>query len=67
MRGLLRSGARKVRSGSRRSYFFYDFLKLLNHPARLRHRFLVIRICGAQLQQFTPNWIPGGSDRSLIE
>src|SRR5215831_16754049 len=58
VRGLLRSrpekGADPIRG---RSHFFDDFLKLLNHPARLDHRFLLIENLRTQLQQFTPNWI----------
>ena len=41
----------------RSSDFFDDFLKLLNHPARLDHRFLLIKNLRPQLQQFTPNRI----------
>jgi len=58
MRCLLRSGAEKSADPvRRRSYFFDDFLKLLNHPARFDHRFLLIENLRPQLQQFTPNWI----------
>src|SRR6476620_4705932 len=58
VRGLLRSGAEKRADPIRgRSHFFDDFLKLLNHPARLNHRFLLIENLRAQLQQFTPKWI----------
>jgi hypothetical protein len=58
MRGLLRSGAQKRADPVRgRSHFFDDFLKLLNHPARLNHRLLLIENLRAQLQQFAPDWI----------
>src|SRR5262245_32249011 len=58
MRRLLRSGAEKrADSVGGRSHFFDDFLKLLNHPARLDHSLLLIENLRPQLQQFTPNWI----------
>src|SRR5213076_652204 len=58
VRGFLRSSAEKSADPiCGRSHFFDDFLKLLNHPARLNHRFLLIENLRAQLQQFTPNWI----------
>src|SRR5262245_50459481 len=58
VRGFLRSGSEKRADPvGGRSHLFDNFLKLLNHPARLDHRFLLIVNLRTELQQFTPNWI----------
>src|SRR6266478_2064131 len=56
MRGFLRSGAEKCADPiCRRSHFLNDFLELLDHPARLDHRLLLIEDLRPQFQQVTPN------------
>src|SRR5438552_10143630 len=58
VRGFLRSGAEKCADQvCRRSHFIYDFLELLDHPARLDHRLLLIEDLRSQFQQIAPNWI----------
>src|SRR5882724_550370 len=58
VRGFLRSGAEKCADPVRwRSDFFYDFFELLDHPARLDHRFLLIEDLRSQFQQIAPNGI----------
>src|SRR4051812_30039998 len=58
VRCFLRSGAEKSADPvRRRSYFFNDFLELLDYPPRFNHRLLLIENLGAQLQEFTPKRI----------
>src|SRR5437867_1104968 len=58
VRGFLRSGAEKCADPvCRRSHFLYDFLELLDHPARLDHRLLLIEDLRPQFQQIAPNGI----------
>src|SRR6266516_6400074 len=58
VRGLLRRGAEKGADPvCWRSNFLYDFLELLDHPARFDHRLLLIENLRPQFQQIAPNWI----------
>src|SRR5436309_11281764 len=65
MRRFLRRGAEKCADPvCRRSHFLYDFLELLDHPARLDHRLLLIEDLRSQFQQLAPNWIAWSQRRN---
>src|SRR4029077_17712925 len=65
VRGFLRSGAeQRADPVCRRSHFLYDFLELLDHPARLDHRLLLIEDLRSQFQQIAPNGIARRQQRN---